>query len=442
MTASPNQFPYQKTGTEWLQRNPRGILADEAGLGKTNQLLLAAEGSRTLIVAPAALLGVWVEALAMWAPGFQPTLTSYHKLARLPKQTWETVIFDEAHYLKGRPTGKKPVGWVQAADHLQADRMWLATGTPMPNWAHELYTPLRLLHGSKDQRFSSYWRWLETWFEINMVQHRRGGPAVRQIGKPHDDTDAGWRRFAIDNGLVDRWLRRERDKVLPDLPPLTSSDLVVPMTGAQDATYRQMRKLSAAEIEETGHEIVVWSEGAVWGKLLRLSTGLGVEDSNVSVGTGSAKLSALLEWAAERTRPFMVLSIYQDTVELAVRWLEKAGFSAVWVHGGVSTKEREARFRSFRTGKAQVLVGTTGVLAEGLTFTNADACVFLERDPRPGKVEQATRRIHRIGQEHPCEVLHLYTENTVDMSLGDLIRAKTVQQTRVLTSLDLLSAGA
>ena len=55
MTLTP--MNHQVTGVEWLKKTPRALLADEPGLGKTQQALMAAEPP-VLVVTPAMLCGV------------------------------------------------------------------------------------------------------------------------------------------------------------------------------------------------------------------------------------------------------------------------------------------------------------------------------------------------------------------------------------------------
>ena len=91
---------------------------------------------------------------------------------------------------------------------------------------------------------------------------------------------------------------------------------------------------------------------------------------------------------------------------------------------------------------ALTLIGTIATMSEGFTLTQADTCIFLERDPRPSKNEQARRRIHRIGQERPCLSIDLVTPRSVDETMLKLVQEKTDHQMAVLTAFDLVQADA
>lgn len=440
------QRSYQQEGTQFLKTAGRGILADEPGLGKTNQLLMAAEG-RTLIVSPAMLEDVWMSKderdpgeIQRWRPDLDATWTSYSSLCQrdgrkvLPKprpewdQQWDTVIFDESHYLKERKTL-----WTQAAQKLKTDRLFLATGTPLPNWGHEIFTSLQLMypeHTKPGGMFGSYWRWVSQWFHVVPSQHN---PQARTVGSLLPGWS--WDDFTEQNLMGGKWLRRWRDDVLTDLPPLDQQRIYVEMTPEQAKVYKQVKKDLYAEIESTGNEIISWSRAGSHTKLLKLCTGIESEDPDYA--KDGCKISALREIMADRTSPTLVFTVFRNSAEAVARAMRAEGRSVGVISGDYSLDARKATARSFRAGEIQVLVGTLGTISEGLTLTAADTCVFLERDPRPSKNEQALRRIHRFGQERPCLSIDLVTKGTVDVPLLALLAEKSDQQMAAMTAFDL-----
>jgi SNF2 family DNA or RNA helicase len=75
-------------------------------------------------------------------------------------------------------------------------------------------------------------------------------------------------------------------------------------------------------------------------------------------------------------------------------------------------------------------------LSEGLQLQVADMAIFVERSYKPSRNEQATRRIHRMGQERPVTILRYLTPDSVDMRKEKLLLTKTDRQMRVLTGAD------
>jgi SNF2 family DNA or RNA helicase len=440
------QREYQQIGTEFLRAAGRGMLADEPGLGKTNQLLMAAEG-KTLVVSPAMLEDVWMSKdprdpgeIQRWRPDLDATWVSYSSLCErqgrrvLPRprpeyrQEWDTVIFDESHYLKERKTL-----WTQAAQKLDTDRLFLATGTPLPNWGHEIFTSLQMMYPEKSRpggEFGSYWRWVSQWFHVVPSQHN---PQARIVGTLLPGWS--WDDFTEQNGMVGRWLRRKRDDVLTDLPPLDQQRIYVDMTAEQAKVYRQVKKDLYAEIEATGNEIISWSRAGVHTKLLKLCTGIEAEDLDYT--KDGCKISALREIMTDRTSPTLVFTVFRNSAEAVARAMRQEDRSVGVISGAYSIEDRKETARRFRAGEIQVLVGTLGTISEGLTLTAADTCIFLERDPRPSKNEQALRRIHRFGQDRPCLSIDLVAKGTVDVPLLALLAEKTDQQMAAMTAFDL-----
>lgn len=453
--APSNQLrPYQVEGVRKLHTARRIVLADEPGLGKTVQLLRASQG-RTLVVCPADIQQVWRSEHAKWTPDLDLTIVSYHSLVDFKDKrgtgdkakhtgkprpeydiAWDTLIFDEAHNLKGRDTTYARAGIYLAE---RAKRVYLATGTPLPNWAHELFMLLRAIHGTGDRRFSSYWRWVDRWFTVHLEEvpgRRNAGKTRRVVGELRDITD--WDTFVKENGLEGRWLRRYRDDVLPDLPPLTQQTLKVKMKGTQARVYREFKKAFFSEFN--GTEVVSWDEGGQWQKLLRMSSGLECLEEEQGNTKASAKMDALRTLMADRGEvPTLVFCFFRKTGEAVSEAMVELGFRSSYIHGGVPLKEREKRVRDFTEGRLDVLVGSYGTLSEGVTLVEADTVIRFERSPRPGTNEQAIRRIHRMGQTRPCLCIDLVTEKTVDENLLKYnIRPKEKQQGEVMRALDLL----
>lgn len=450
--------PYQKAGLAFLKARPRAFLADEMGLGKSAQMTMAAEG-KTLIVAPAMVLdgGTWNDEIAKW--GDDPERfhqVAYSSLVQrqgrkvLPvakpeyKIHWNTIILDEAHYIKGRNTT-----WTKALRPLlkRADRVILASGTPIPNWAPELFEALCAMYPEDARpggRLGSYWRWAAQWFDTtpDKIYIRGVEKEIAKVGdllacepecaaRPPLDPCDHYREFFRAN-LGDRFLQRLRDDVLTDLPPLTIERVNTPMTAPQQKAYDSMRDEYLATLGD-GHLKVAWSSSARHVMLDKLATGLNILDPDADPMKGSGKLQRLAYDLAERTRPTLVVAHFRDTVEAAVAVAEGLGLRAAYVHGGVSRQARAGVVADFKAGKLDVLVGSLDTIAEGLTLTVADMVIFLETSFKPSRNQQAMRRIHRIGQDRPCTALDYCTPDSIDSGKRELIAAKTDHQIRTLT---------
>lgn len=444
------QRPYQKTGTSFLKAAERAILADEPGLGKTNQMLLASEG-RTLVISAAILEDVWADEAAMWIDDSIAVLDwgSYSGVCRrvaknqggpatfvspeprdLYDRHWDTLILDEAHHIKNRNAN-----WTKAIFKVakQADRVYLGTGTPLPNWGHEIYMFLRMLYPG-DRRFSSYWRWLNDYFRTWKPPY--GGTEIKGLHR-----GLTWETAATEWGLPGRWLRREVEEVLPDLPPMTTQTVGVQMGPTQQRAYDQLKRDFIAQLDN-GTERIAWHEGAQHTLLWQASTGLSTLDPTYKGKGGSAKLDAVRELLAERTRPTILFCAFKNTAEALGRLGESMGRRTSVVSSAYSMTERKAAVRAFKDGEVDVLAGTIGTIREGLTLTRADCCVFVERSPIPTRNEQARRRIRRFGQERPTLAIDLVTEGTVDAQICAWLADKAEDSDAALTGIQLASMVA
>jgi len=173
---------HQAEAITWIQTQQRGLLGDEPGLGKSRVAIEAFKHlDRILVVAPSMVIsgGTWNDELEKWAGerAAHFTIAPYSMLNAREKTGksgtapvrklrpefqghWDAIIVDEAHYTKGRSTS-----WTWAVEQLakNSDYVLQMTGTPMPNWAHELFTLLRVIWPDEAKgggRFGSYWRWV------------------------------------------------------------------------------------------------------------------------------------------------------------------------------------------------------------------------------------------------------------------------------------------
>jgi SWI/SNF-related matrix-associated actin-dependent regulator 1 of chromatin subfamily A len=449
---------HQLGDIEWIHAVQRGLLGNEPGLGKSRSAIEAFDGGRNLVIAPSLVVesGTWEEELAKWSTSPESwTVATYSMLnerertgrgsgtkpvKRLRENwrgTWDALVIDEAHYVKGRETS-----WTWASQQIakSSGSVLLMTGTPMPNWAHELFTLLQIIYPNESkpgQRFGSFWRWAGTYFDTSPTRFSNGQPSVDgtmlecvpscRVGPP------GWvcehyQRFAREN-LGDQFRRILREDAL-DLPELTETQINVQMTTSQGKAYRELKKHFMTEID--GEEILAWSQGAQNVLIDKVTTSDWI--LNPVGKPRGGKLDRLRFDLQNRSRPTLVLAHYRDVVEACAAVARDLGARVGTVHGGVSKQDQGVAVRAFKDGKLDVLCGSLETLAEGLTLTVADMAIFVEVSYKPYRNEQAKYRVHRLGQERPVTVLTYLTPNTVDQRKRKLIAQKTDQQMRVLTA--------
>lgn len=429
--------PHQVIGIEWLRGKSTALLADSPRAGKTAQLLLASEG-RTLAVIPAHLKGTWEREHALWRPDLDLTLVSYSsvsmraaneqghlriatRIAKPEYRNFDTVLCDEAHMLKNLKAK-----WVGAVASLRPPRLYLATGTPIPNWASELLSLLRLLFPG-DKRFTNRTRWTEAWFQT--WQPPWGGVEVGDLRK-----DKTWPEFWFENGLDGpngRMLQREVDLGVP----FTQETIEISMTTAQKKVYDQLAKDYIAW-SESGEEVSAWSDGGLHTKLAQVSTGLEIllkEDK------GSGKFDVLNQLLDDSFRsPTLVFTHFRATAQLAHDLAHAKGLRVGLIRGGVAYDERDRIEKDFNAGKLDVVVGTLDTLATGLNLAAARTEIFVEHSWAPYKNDQALKRAMEFGGSS-VHIIHLWTKGTCDIGMRKTVQEKTDHQIKGLTAREFRS---
>lgn len=444
-------YPYQQVGVNFLRSQKRAYLADEMGLGKSAQMIRASVG-RTLIVAPATLVDskTWQGQVDLWADDpSRFTITAYsripsrkgRRMSPVPKEEflgpWDTVILDEAHYLKNSDAIRTKACRRVLRD---AERVYLASGTPIPNWAHELFVPLQILHPDQARagaRLGSYWRWVEKWFRVTDSPFALG---ARDIGRMKgctprcdqrslDDPCEHYRAFVAEN-MGKKFLRRLRDDVLQDLPGLQVQEVRVPMKSKQWTEYRRMREQYIAEVGD--EEQVAWSVAARHTRLDQITTSLDLlQRGPVKDYTkNSGKLERLSEDLQELVRPAIVVGHYRTTVEAAAQVARGLGKRVATIHGGTPARERAKHVEEFQEGKIDVLVGSYDTISEGLTLTAADTMILLEKSYKAARNDQVIRRIHRLGQTRNCLVLDYISVGPAGQATLDVNKRKVLESKR------------
>lgn len=449
---------HQVGDIDWIHRVQRGLLGNEPGLGKSRSAIEAFDGGRNLIIAPTLIVesGTWEEELNKWSRSPESWTVATYSMLNERERTgrgsgtkpvkrlrepwrgrWDGLVIDEAHYMKGRDTL-----WTWASQQIakSSESLLLMTGTPMPNWAHELFTLLQIIYPEESKpgrRFGSFWRWAEMYFDTSPSRFSNGMPSVDGtmlecvpscLTGPPGKVCIHYQRFAQDN-LGEKFRRILREEAL-DLPPLTIQQINVQMTATQRKMYNEFKRDFMTEVD--GQEILAWSQGAKNVLLDKTTTSDWTVAPNGKPRGG--KLDRLRFDLGNRSRPTLVLAHYRSSVEACAAVAEDLGARVGTIHGGTPRAVRGDVVRDFKNGKTDVLVGSLETLSEGLTLTVADMAIFVEMSYKPSRNEQARYRVHRIGQTRPVTILEYVTPHTVDQRKRKLLAQKTDQQMRVLTA--------
>lgn len=402
-------YPYQKVGAEFLASRKAALLADEMGLGKTVQAIAACDSllaAEVLVVCPASVVENWKREFARFSvTGIRPTVLSYDVARR--GQFFDHVdvlILDEAHYLKSADSKRTqavlgPNGEGRGLVDL-ADRVFLLTGTPMPNNPAELWSLLRACAPEtipgKSGKSYSYWQFVNKYCVT-----RDNGFGLQIVGgKNHDKLKAALEPFM---------LRRLKVDVLPDLPDIRYDQLFVEGKVAQSAEY-------SAEVEKVERALAKGVDGlreiAPHVATLRRLTGL-------------AKVAGVVEWVKDWLDggggKIVLFAHHREVLDALQTAL--AGVGTATVRGDTTDRQRVVdRFQN--DPSVRVFIGQLQAAGTGVTLTAASDVLFVESSWVPAENQQAAMRVHRIGQKDACMVRFATLAGSIDEQIQRAVARK------------------
>lgn len=466
MTAEPDLYPFQRVGVKFLSTVRRGLLADDMGSGKTIQIIRALvhlERKKVLIVCPNSMKFTWKEEIATWAPAYSVSvidgtaakrrkaieaeadiyiinweslrlhsrLAPYGSLALSDKEKelkelneipWDAVVADEGHRAKD-PKSKQTRALWAVSDGVEV--RFAATGTPIESNPAELWSVMRFV---SPENFPGKTKYVDRY--CTQTFNHFGGMEITGL---RADTAEEFHRV-IDPLM----LRRPKDVILPQLPEKHEAVRYIPFSGRQEKAYKQMQKDMIAELKDGN---VAYALNPLQ-QFIRLSqfasASAEVDDQGeVRLSMPSNKVDAFMELLQEAgSEQVVAFAESRQLVELVGLQLEKNGIPFGYITGKVTPDQRTAAVRDFQEGRLRVMLCTSAG-AEGITLHSARILVFLQRFWSSIKNQQASDRIHRIGQERGVEVITFATRNTVDEHREQVLEDKGVALQEILKDDDV-----
>ncbi len=435
--------PYQKAGLAWLSflkgSGLGGCLADEMGLGKTVQVLaflqqLNESGVKRpfLIVAPLSLLGNWEKECQRFCPelscrpyhgskrslegiqGGDVLMTSYGILRRdgdkLANLDFEVCILDEAQAIKNPRSLTRA-----AAVKLRAQTRLALSGTPLENRLEDLWSLFEFLNPTLFTAGAS----LQT---LSQVAEESPPELWRQALRP----------------LL---LRRRKEEVAKDLPPLTEQTLVVAMTDEQKQLYTD---LEVSLRQTLKNRDVPRSPALMLEGLLRLrQAACHPALLPGQKGGRSGKIALLLdhlEDAIASKRKCLVFSQFVGLLDIVAKEIQSRGLLSLRLDG--KSQNRQAIVDEFQDhDEPVILLVSLKVGGVGLNLTEAEVVILLDPWWNPAIESQAIARAHRIGQENTVHAIRMVSAGTIEERILILQEEKRALADSVLEAAPQALAG-
>lgn len=408
---------YQRVGVQWManlaQHRFGACLADDMGLGKTIQALtllrLRKEQGPALVIVPTSLLTNWCDEAARFAPeltvqvlneqqdrGAAVTnlgpgsllLTTYGLVtshAELGEIKWATIVADEAQQIKNASTAR-----AKALFKLDGEFRLALSGTPVENHLGELWSLFNFINpgllGNK------------THFKHRFGKASRDPAHLAQL-----------------KGVIAPFvLRRLKREVLAELPEKTEIVHHIQLSGPELALYEASRREALSQMESgDGHNLMLMLSNLTRLRRICCSPVLLLPDWSQPQSKLDAAMELALE-AIDNGHRILIFSQFVDLLTLLRQRLADAVLDYCYLDGSCSTKQRQQAIARFKTDAIPLFLISLKAGGTGLNLTEADTVIHLDPWWNPAVEDQASDRVHRIGQTEPVTVYRLVCEQTVE----------------------------
>lgn len=457
-------MPHQSRFLEAVRHGHRAfLLADEPGLGKTAESVLAAsvaEAYPLLVVVPNVVKMNWAREVQRWTPQRRATVISgggadidafadifivnYEILDRhlswLSSIGLKGIVVDEAHFIKNLSSQRSQNVLALASRVRQQTRdplLLALTGTPLINDVED---------------FDAIWRFL------GWTNGEKPGPELMEKLDATGLTPADKafypeaREAVISMGIV----RRKKKDVAADLPDKLVADLPVELDDEFGRSIRQAERELGARLAAKYRRIIEargdrgLAPGEIDEDIVRLvahgeleeakAAGSGSENVFTMVRRiGQAKAHLAADYAVQLQRSVgkvVFFAKHIDVMDAAEAHFKASGLKAVSVRGEQTSTARQAAIDAFN-GDPDVGIAVCSLTAAGvgLNMQAASNVVLAELSWTAAEQTQAIDRVHRIGQGEPVTAWRIIAAHTIDTKIAELIDSKEGLAQRALDGL-------
>jgi hypothetical protein len=438
------------------------LLADEPGLGKTAEALLAAEAANAyplLVVVPSVVKTNWAREAARWTPhrpvtvvqgdgeavdGFADIVVlNYEVLDRhmgwLGNFDFRGMVVDEAHFIKNK-TSQRSQRVLALSERIRSRAtrplLMALTGTPLINDIDD---------------FRAIWQFLG-WIDDSKPLGELMD-ALEDTGLTPADRGfyAAARQCVIDRGIV----RRRKLDVAADIPARRIADLPVELdeqvgrsiraaeralAGRMVARYETALTDRSSDVGVDGIDHDLVRRVARW-ELKEATTAQSPDNVFTMMRRiGQAKAELAADYATQLARSagkVVFFAKHVDVMDAAEAMFARQGVRFSSIRGGQTPTVRQANVDAF-VNDPDVAVAVCSLTAAGvgLNLQVASNIVLAELSWTDAEQTQAIDRSHRIGQAEPVTAWRIIAAQTIDARIAALIDGKAGLAARALDGAD------
>ena len=437
------------------------LLADEPGLGKTAQALLAAQAAKAyplLVVVPNVVKTNWAREAEIWTPRHSSTvihgdgdtvdgfadivIVNYEVLDRhvgwLGDLGFRGMVLDEAHFIKNK-SSQRSQHVLELSDRIRARTarplLMALTGTPLINDIDDFLA------------IWEYLGWIDSKKPRAELMH-----ALEETGLSPVDSGfyAAARNAVIELGIV----RRRKIDVAADIPARRIADIPVELDDEAGRSIKEAeRQLARRMVARYESALATRKEGVtvegIDHELVRRVAGWEREDTSTKTDEnvfsmmrriGQAKAGLAADYTAQLAHSVgkvVFFAKHIDVMDTAEQTFAKRGIKYISIRGNQGTTARQKAIDAF-TDDPEVAIAVCSLTAAGvgLNLQAASNVVLAELSWTDAEQTQAIDRVHRIGQAEPVTAWRIIASQTLDPKIAELIDSKAGLAARALDGSD------
>ena len=444
-------YPYQQEGIAYGLEKKRLIIGDEPGLGKTLQsigIVDTAGAYPCLVICPSSLKINWQREFEKFTDKkalvldnatrttwpyllkmgmFHVAVVNYESLRKYfvwdikggksfrlkdvvfcPQiRMFKSIIIDESHRVKD-PSAQQTI----FTKGLSVGKEWiiLLSGTPVVNRPEDLVAQLSIMgrlqdFGGRAQFVADY---------CTDPKDKEAEPAVplsvlsRQL-------------------YANCMIRREKAKVLPQLPDKTRIDLYVDISNAPEYN------LAAADLAAYLHEYTECTDWEIRRKMRMEALVRFMTLRQLATLGKIAQAVDFIRTFLDSGKKFIVFCSLHEVVDALV----KAFPGAVTVTGRDSAVAKQSAVDAFQNNpETRLIICSIKAAGVGLTLTASSNVAFVELAWTYADCCQCEDRAHRIGQKDNVTCYYLLGRGTIDQTIYALIHRKKSIAAEIMNSDD------
>ncbi len=437
------------------------LLADEPGLGKTAQALLAAQAANAyplLVVVPSVVKTNWAREAGMWTPNRSTTVVhgngdtvdgfadivvvNYEVLDRhvgwFGDFGFRGMVVDEAHFIKNK-TSQRSQHVLDLSERIRSriarPLLMALTGTPLINDIED---------------FRAIWQFLGWIDETEPLAELMDSLEETGLTPADPGFYSAARACVIDLGIV----RRRKVDVAADIPARRTADLPVELdekvgrsirAAERDLARRLVTRYETALASRRSgvgqgidHDLV--RKVATWEQKDASTTTAGENVFSMMRRIGQAKAGLAADYATQLARSagkVVFFAKHVDVMDVAEEAFARQGMRFSSIRGDQTPASRQKNIDAFMNDPdVAIAVCSLTAAGVGLNLQVASNIVLAELSWTDAEQTQAIDRSHRIGQTEPVTAWRIIAAQTIDSRIAELIDRKAGLAARALDGSD------